>query len=133
MTAPLFYDRVIGLNNAKNDPMVLCIIIGLGLSFILGGGFGGYLGGQTSHWVNTAATDAKGIWLFNWVTDGDDLRVAHFFGLHAMQAIPLFALLLPKQLSRNSACALVALFSATYAVFSVHTFIQAVQGEPFIG
>ncbi len=130
--APLFYAWAIGLNNAKNDPMVLSIIIGLGLSFVLGGGFGGYLGGQTSHWVNAAATDATGIWLFNWATDGGDLRVAHFFGLHAMQAIPLFALLLPKQLSQNTAYALVALFSATYTAFSVHTFIQAVQGQPFI-
>ena len=77
-------------------PLGLAIFLGLTLTLLLGGGFGGYLGGAGSHWVNAAPTDANGIWLFKWVTDGGDLRVAHFFGMHAMQALPPFALLLPN-------------------------------------
>jgi hypothetical protein len=112
--------------------MVLAIVVGLGLTFVLGGGFGSYLGGQTGHLVNGATTDAHGIWLFNWSTGGGDLRVAHFFGMHAMQIIPLFTLLLPVQMSRRVTCALVVTFSAAYAGFSAHTFVQAIQGLPFI-
>lgn len=132
VAAPLGLGWVIGRNSAKNNPMVLSIIIGLALTFILGGGFGGYLSSQTNHWVNAAATDANGILLFNWATDGGDLRVAHFFGLHAMQAVPLFALLLPKKMRNNTASALVVTFSVVYAAFSVHTFVQAIQGQPFL-
>ncbi|MDG1925873.1 MAG: hypothetical protein P8I59_11580, partial [Pseudomonadales bacterium] len=60
------------------------------------------------------------------------LRVAHFFGMHAMQVVPLFALLLPQRLRAHTAYALVIGFSAAYATFSVHTFVQAIQGQPFI-
>ena len=133
VTGPLWFGWVIWQTNAKKDPMALAIFLGLGLTCALGGGFGGYLGNQTAHWVNTAATDANGFWVFNWSTDGGDLRVAHFFGMHAMQAVPLFALLLPAHLSKNYGCALVAAFSAVYVAFSLTTFVQAIEGQPFIG
>jgi hypothetical protein len=54
--------------------------------------------------------------------------------MHAMQAVPLFALLLPAHLSKkNYGCALVAAFSAVYVAFSLATFVQAIDGQPFIG
>lgn len=129
----LWLGWLIAKNHNLGEPMVLAIVLGLGLTFLLGGGFGSYLGGQAGHWVDGPTTDAHGIWLFNWTTVGGDLRVAHFFGMHAMQAIPLFALLLPVQLNRRVTCALVIVFSAAYAGFSAHTFVQAIQGQPFIG
>ena len=132
VTSPLWLGWVIWQNNAKNAPMALAIILGLGLTFVFGMGFGGYLGNQTAHWVNATTSDANGIWLFNWSTDGGDLRVAHFFGMHAMQAVPLFAFLLPAHLSKNYGYALVAAFSAAYAAFSLATFVQAIEGQPFI-
>jgi hypothetical protein len=132
VTAPLWFAWIIGRNNVRNDPIVLAIIIGLVLTFVLGGGFGQYLGSQTGHWVDAAASDANGVWLFNWAKSGGDLRVAHFFGMHAMQVVPLFALLLPKHWSRGFACSLVVLFSGSYTVVSVLTFVQAVRGQPFI-
>lgn len=131
--APLWLAWIIWRNNEKRDVMAFSIVIGLALTFGLGGGFGGYLGNQSSHWVSAAATDADGLWLFNWTTKGGDLRVAHFFGMHAMQVVPLCALLLPQRLSANTAYAFVIGFSAIYATFSVQTFVQAVQGRPFIG
>ena len=77
-------------------------------------------------------TDANGIWFFNWVTDGGDLRVAHFFGMHAMQAIPLFAVLLPARIGYNVRYVLIGVFSTAYAAFCGFTFYQALQGQPFI-
>ena len=129
----LWLGWLIAKNHSLGEPMVLAIVVGLGLTCVLGGGFGSYLGGQTGHLVNEATIDAHGIWLFNWSTGGGDLRVAHFFGMHAMQIIPLFALVLPARLSARVACASVVAFSAVYAGFSAHTFVQAIQGQPFIG
>ncbi|MEM9621110.1 MAG: hypothetical protein AAF993_05640 [Pseudomonadota bacterium] len=123
---------VIGRQQTISQPLILSIVLGLVATCLFGGGFGGYLGAQTSHWVNASATDANGILLFNWARDGGDLRVAHFFGMHAMQAIPLFAWLLPSRLQANTACALVIAFTCAYCAFTTVTFVQAIQGLPFL-
>ena len=127
---------VIARHNPVSSPLTLSIVIGLVLTFVLGGGFGGYLSSQGGHWVNAAATDANGVWFFKWATDGGDLRVAHFFGMHAMQVIPAFGLLVsaqtPRRLSPHVSLALVAAFSMAYAAFSCMTFWRAVQGQPFM-
>ena len=41
--------------------------------------FGSYLGGQASHWVGAAETDANGVLFFNWATDGGDLSGTFFW------------------------------------------------------
>lgn len=50
------------------------------------------LGGMGSHWIGGEHTDATGLPVLGWSTTGGDLRPAHFFGLHLMQAMPLAAL-----------------------------------------
>lgn len=124
---------LVAKHSDRSDPLVLAIFLGLGISAALGGGFGAYLGGQENHWVGALPTDANGLWLFNWPSNGGDLRVAHFFGLHAMQAIPIFALLLPRVLGRTAKHIAIAGFSLTYSALSVYTFAQALKGQPFIG
>ena len=114
------------------QPIGLAIVMGLALSTVFGGGFGVYLGGQSSHWVNASPTDANGLWLFSWATDGGDLRVPHFFGLHAMQIIPMFAQLVPHALSTSKARYSIFLFSALYGCFCLWTFGQAIQGRAFL-
>jgi len=118
--------------NPISNPLIFAIVIGLCLTLILGGGFGNYLGSSNNHWVDAAPTDANGLWLFNWARDGGDLRVAHFFGMHAMQAFPLFALLLPINWNKKLKLGLLSGFIICYATFSVGTFIQAVNGQPFL-
>lgn len=116
------------------NPFVLAVALGLIGTAVLGGGFGIYLGNSASgHWVGGSATDANGLVGFNWSRDGGDLRVAHFFGMHAMQALPLAAALLPEKLSRLNATVLVVGFFCLYAVFSTWTFTQAFQGQSFLG
>ena len=105
------------------------VIIGLLLTFLLGGGFGMYLGGQEHHWVNASMSDAEGVWLFNWSTDGGDLRVAHFFGIHAMQIVPLFAYAVR---SHARGLLLTVAFALGYAMFTCATFLQATSGLPFL-
>src|SRR5262249_4858854 len=99
---------------------------------LLGGGFGGYMASQTGHWVGGAPTDAGGWWLMKWARDGGDLRVAHFFGMHAMQVLPFVGWLAARSVSRRRAIGLVVLFASLYAAFSTFTFMQALAGRPFV-
>ena len=128
----LWLSVLIGKTNDLAKPFVLAVVVGLVLSACLGGGFGIYLGSQTSHWVDAIATDATGIWLFNWSTSGGDLRVAHFFGLHAMQVIPLCAMSLPTRLTPKAQMTILIIVSGIYSAWSLFTFVQATQGLPFI-
>ncbi len=109
------------------------VVLGLVLTFVLGTGFGSYLGAQrTGHWVGGALTDTGGMPLINWSRSGGDLRVAHFFGIHAMHFVPSIAawaaaMRLPGAKHVASAWFVAAGFSA----LTVWTFVQATQGTPF--
>lgn len=113
----------------------LSIVIGLILTFVLGTGFGGYLSAQRAgHWVGGALTDSGGLPLFKWSRSGGDLRVAHFFGLHSMHFIPAVGVALGFfHLPLGTAKSALWLFAALYTGFCTWTFVQAVQGLPFLG
>ncbi|MBX7174797.1 MAG: hypothetical protein K1X72_27725 [Pyrinomonadaceae bacterium] len=98
--------------------------------FLLGSIEGGYMSSQTGHAVGVA-DGGKGLPLVNWSTEGGDLRVAHFFGLHAIQAIPVFAYLLEK-LKLNISTALTFIFSIIYFAIFTFLFVQALNGQPFL-
>jgi hypothetical protein len=69
---------------------------------------------------------SKGIPVLNWSKNYGDLRVAHFFGMHALQIIPLLTFVLANT-KRD-----VYLVSVLYFVFVTVTLVQAWQGKPFI-
>lgn len=113
----------------------LAIVLGLVLTFIIGTGFGGYLSAQRAgHWVGGVLSDSGGLPLVKWSRTGGDLRVAHFFGIHAMHFIPAFALALgwARILQANAVCAVWA-FALVYTTFCTWTFVQARNGIPLIG
>ena len=99
--------------------------------------FGSWVGGQMidqmAHNVGVADGGA-GLPLVNWSTIGGDLRVAHFFGLHGIQIIPLFAVWLSKKWKGTvrSRVIVVTAFGVFYAACIGFTFYQAKQGMPLI-
>jgi hypothetical protein len=113
----------------------LSIVLGLALTFVLGTGFGGYLSAQRAgHWVGGALSDAGGLPLLAWSTSGGDLRVAHFFGIHAMHFIPGFAVIwsllrLPDTFAKPAVWA----FASGFTGLTVWTFLQARAGTPLFG
>jgi hypothetical protein len=77
-----------------------------------------------------------GLPLVNWSTEGGDLRVGHFIGMHALQALPLFALLLVllarrwRRLADDQTRARLVLTAATaYAGLTALVTWQALRGQ----
>lgn len=117
-----------------NTPRSIQWAILLGWFIVLYGSWvGGQMIGQMAHNVGVA-DGGEGLPLLNWSTVGGDLRVAHFFGLHSLQIIPLFALVLHKKwkASSKTKSLVVILVGLFYASWIVYTFYQAKQGMPFI-
>lgn len=64
-----------------------------------------------------------------WSTEHGDLRVSHFVGLHALQALPLFAFLLARRgLPRVVRVRLTLIAAASYAALYVILLLQALRG-----
>jgi len=114
------------------DPYAFAVAIGLFMTVLLGGGFGTYMAEHLSHWVGGTPSDAGGWGFFKWSRDGGDLRVAHFFGMHAMQVVPVIGAAATRLTSRGRAIVIVVLAACAYAALTTFTFIQALQGRPFV-
>lgn len=74
-----------------------------------------------------------GLPLVGWSTTGGDLRVGHFVGMHALQALPLLALLLVRTgLDERRRARLVAVAAAGYLGLVVLVVWQALRGQPLV-
>ena len=100
------------------------------LLFLAGSVQGGYMSAQLAHTVGLA-DGGPGLPLTNWSTVAGDLRVAHFMGLHSLQAIPLFALAVERFRVSRSTLLTVGFAAAYFALFML-LFIQALLGRPLI-
>jgi hypothetical protein len=80
-----------------------------------------------------AADGGPGLIGTGWSTEHGDLRVAHFVGLHAVQALPLLALCLTRaRVSRTPRARLMAIAGPSYAIFFVILLVQALRGVPLV-
>ncbi|WP_238431882.1 hypothetical protein [Streptomyces cavernae] len=77
--------------------------------------------------------------LTGWSTTGGDLRIPHFFGMHALQLLPLLVLVLAVLAPRFTRLGndrvrlrLVLLASGVYAAAFALVFWQALRGQPLI-
>ncbi len=109
------------------DPvMVWAIVAGLTLTFLIGGGTGGYMSRLSNHAVGSKGSQLP---LLGWSFRSGDIRIPHFFGIHAMQALPLIAGI--AQLARGRTGALLfALGALAYGVLTLGLLHQALNGQP---
>jgi hypothetical protein len=78
---------------AQPRPWRLAVGLGLMIAGVMGGLTGASISAFQGPQIGGTPGDAAGLAPFFWSRDGGDLRVAHFLGVHAMQAVPALALL----------------------------------------
>jgi hypothetical protein len=98
---------------------------GLVLAGVLGGLTGATISALGTPHIGATLSDSVNFPPFYWSRDGGDLRAAHFLGIHAMQALPALALLLPGASTR-----LLALGAAIWVALTLATFAAALVGVP---
>jgi len=133
LTSPTLVYGVLILRDKQVPPTTMRRAIGIGMvmTFFATLVTAGTMASGTSHLVGE--TGGAALPLMGWAREAGDLRVAHFFATHAMQALPLFALALtPLGLSRGRATAAVWGFAAIYLALVGWTFFEALAGRPFI-
>jgi hypothetical protein len=110
--------------------VVLGIKFGL-VYFVVFSLLGGYISSLQGHTIGS--TDGgEGLWFVNWSINFGDLRVAHFFGIHSLQLIPLFAITISKYFENSKSIGTVKIFSFVYLLFILWTLGQGLRGLPFL-
>ncbi|MGN9809281.1 hypothetical protein ACTMSW_07970 [Micromonospora sp. BQ11] len=78
----------------------------------------------------------SGLPLVGWSTTGGDLRIGHFVGLHALQALPILAILLSRflgtRLDERDRVRLLVVAGVAYGVLTMLLTWQALRGQPLL-
>jgi hypothetical protein len=105
---------------------ILILAIKLSLIVTVLFAFEGFVMGALMRHTVGAEDGSSGLPIINWSKNYGDLRIAHFFGMHALQLIPLISVLVARN-KRD-----VMIISLLYLIFVSYTLIQALLGKPFI-
>lgn len=76
-----------------------------------------------------------GLPVVGWSITGGDLRIGHFVGLHALQALPILATLLSRfatRLDERTRVRLLVVAGGAYGVLTVLLTWQALRGQPLL-
>lgn len=73
-----------------------------------------------------APDGGPGLPIINWSTRYGDLRVAHFFGMHALQLLPLFGYYVARRPRQ------VIIVAVLYAASITFLLVLALTGKPLI-
>jgi hypothetical protein len=107
------------------------LVLGAVVAFVATLTTASFLSSGSGHWFGGVPTDAGSLPLMGWSRTGGDLRVAHFWALHAQQAIPLVGLALVR-FGRPNARTVVWVAAIAYVALIAFTFVQALAGDAFL-
>jgi hypothetical protein len=137
LTASSLWLAILLARHSRTDispPLKTALLHGFALTFVLGAGAGLIMGAQSGHGVGGVAGDV-GLPLVGWLRTGGDWRVAHFFGMHIQQFLPLLGLALSRyKFWQDNGRGVVVVWGASflYSLFCLGLLFQAWQGVPFI-
>jgi hypothetical protein len=99
--------------------------------FLVASAIGGVMIAHKGHSVGVE-DGGPGLPFVNWSTQGGDLRVAHFLGLHALQLLPIIGFLISTRTgwTMSQRTALVLALSGAYVLLVGLLYWQASQGLP---
>lgn len=86
---------------------------------------GGHMAAQLAHTIG-APDGSEGLPVLNWSKQFGDLRVAHFFGMHALQALPLAGFYFAKTKSG------ILMITIAWFLFVILLYWQALSGTPLL-
>ncbi len=121
-------------------------LLGMAAAFLMTSPTGAQVAAAGTTGMDTVGAHAVGVPdggpglpLVGWSTTGGDLRIGHFVGLHALQALPLLALALAALAARipalrpeSTRARLVAIAGAAWAALTVGLVWQALRGQPLL-
>jgi len=100
--------------------------IRLGILFFVIFSFeGGWMAARLSHTVG-APDGTEGLFVVNWSKSYGDLRIAHFFGMHSLQILPLIGFYISKNVRT------IVFISILYFAFVSLMLVQAMMGKPML-
>jgi hypothetical protein len=129
-TAVTLYTAYIGILFFKYDfpdlPNHYLWAIRFGIIIFVVFSFEGFaMGSRLNHSVG-ALNDNSNWFIVGWSKTVGDLRVSHFIGMHALQALPILSYYILKNTKLTVALSIV------YGLLALLTLIQALQGKPLI-
>ncbi|OJF93988.1 hypothetical protein [Pararhizobium antarcticum] len=132
LVATTFIAGIAVLRAPADGNPVLRRAIGLGLvlSGALGMITGAALGSNDGHLVGVPGNPADVVPLFNWSREVGDLRIGHFFGLHALQIVPLVGWIVARHANTKMALHTVHAAAALTTLVSLATLGLALSGRP---
>lgn len=112
------------------NPLPFALALGFILAGWLGGQTGGAIGANGGPFVGVDPTAGPFMPLTGWSLNGGDYRISHFLGVHAMQAVPIAALILMAVLPSSVVAALTLPLAGGWAGLTLFTLARASEGLP---
>lgn len=111
--------------------ILLGAVVGTIATFVTAGALASGVVTTTGHWIGGELTDASGLPVLGWSTTGGDLRVAHFFATHLLQALPSLGWLADRMMPRIAPLMVWVATAAGLAIVWL-TFTQALSARPLL-
>lgn len=96
------------------------------LLFVIFAFSGGMMAARLSHTVGSAMETTQGLPVLNWSRESGDLRIAHFFGMHALQLLTLLGFFVTRTKQQ------IIILSLIYAAAVTALLLQALNALPLV-